>query len=167
LCASRYALQGFHLRLNGGCGSGTLGRIMVIRTSFGLQGWLLLLVVFGSAALAFVVPRPRLLWTCLLAVVSGFCAGRLAELSPALLAPVVLGAGFAWRAHGWDRLVAVLGIPFGIAVFAGTLSQCWSSGCDEPFVGAIFIYAVIGAVLAIVGAALTVALRALARRLRS
>jgi hypothetical protein len=122
--------RGFHPLVNGSCDSGTLGMIMVMRPSFGLQGLPLLLVVFA------------LLWTCLLAVVCGLCAGRLAELSPALLAPVVLGAGSAWRPPGWDRMVAVQGIPFGIALFAGTLSQCWSSGCDEPFVGAIFIYAV-------------------------
>ncbi|MBQ0894640.1 hypothetical protein KBX37_16300 [Micromonospora sp. U56] len=73
-----------------------------------LQGpELLLLVVFGSAALTFVVPRPRLLWVSLLAAVCGLCEGRLLHIEESLfdtaveawlvllLPAVVVGAGFA------------------------------------------------------------------------
>jgi hypothetical protein len=49
-----------------------------MRTSLGLQGSFLLLMVFGSAALTFFVSRQPPLWAFLLAALCGFCAGRLA-----------------------------------------------------------------------------------------
>lgn len=148
-----------------------------MRTSLGLQGSLLLLMVFGSAALTFFVPRPRLLCASLLAAVCGFGYGRLgagwnamfdtaAEAWPLLLAPVLFGAGFAWRSPWPNSMAAgLLGIPYGVAVMAGLLSNCW--GCGEPYYSATFAFILIGAVVATVGATLTVALRALVRRIRS
>ncbi|SCG72144.1 hypothetical protein [Micromonospora inositola] len=149
-------------------------------TSLGLQGSLLLLVAVGSAALTFVVPRPRLLWAALLAAVCGFCGARLGDFWdamfgatapawPLLLAAVVLGAGFAWRVPGWSAMSAGwLGIPWGLATTVGVYwgLPCWN--CGESYYGYWAVgFSVIGVVLTIVGAALTVALRVLIRRLRS
>jgi hypothetical protein len=151
-----------------------------MRTSLSLQGSVLSLVVVASAALSFVVPRRRLLWACLLAAVCGFCEGRLGHVWdamfgatalawPLLLPAVVLGAGFAWRVPGRSAMAAGwLGIPWGLALTVGVYwGPCWN--CGEA--SAYYPYwalgsSVVGAVLAIVGAALTVALRVVTRGLR-
>jgi hypothetical protein len=150
-----------------------------MRTSLGLQGSVLLLVVVGSAALTFVVPRRRLLWASLLALVCGFCEGRLGYVWdaavgpgvvawPLLLLPVVLGAGFARKLAGRGALAAGwLGIPWGLGLTVGVYwGPCWN--CNDPLydIWAV-VSSVVGAVLAAVGAGLTVALRVLIRRLRS
>ena len=95
-----------------------------MRASLGLQGSVLLLVVVGSAALTFVVPRRQLLWASVLAAVCGFCEGRLGHVwdalfgaevvaSSLLLPPAVLGAGFARRVPGRSAMAAAwLGIPW-------------------------------------------------------
>ncbi|MGR6319085.1 hypothetical protein Q2K19_30530 [Micromonospora soli] len=151
-----------------------------MHASMSLQGPALLLVVFWSAALTFVVPRPRLLWAALLAVVCGFCEGRLghveefpfdtaAEAWFVLLLPAVLvGAGFASRMPGWRAMAAGwLGIPWGLALTVGVYwGPCWN--CGEPYYMQWALgFSVAGVVLAVVGAALTLALRVLTRRLRS
>jgi hypothetical protein len=130
-------------------------------------GALGLLVLFGSIALVFVVPRPRLLWASLLAAVGGLGEALLVryalpesegQLLPWLfLAPVLLGAGFARRERGWRGLAAGwLGIPFGIALAVGTVfwGPCWNCGelLDELWTALIVTFA--GAVLAAVGALL-------------
>ncbi|GAA4572041.1 hypothetical protein GCM10023176_34070 [Micromonospora coerulea] len=151
-----------------------------MHTSSGLQDLVLLLVVVGSAAMTFVVPRPRLLWASLLAAVCGFCEGQLgtvwdatfgatAPAWPVLLPAVVLGAGFAWRVPGWGTMAGGwLGIPWGLAVTVGVywVLPCWN--CGESYYGYWALgFSMVGVVLTIVGAALTVALRILIRRLRS
>jgi hypothetical protein len=151
-----------------------------MRTPLGLQNFLLLLMTVGSAALTFVVRKPRLLWSLLLAAVCGFCAGRLSgrwddpfvagdeNLLLLLLPPIVVGAGFAWKSLGWKPMTAGwLGIPYGTAALAGDLSACWSSGCGEPLVVlSLLIDMLAGIILAAVGAALALILQALIRRLR-
>ena len=150
-----------------------------MRNSLPLQGSVLLLMVVGSAALTFVVPRRRLLWASLLAAVCGFCEGRLGHIWdamfgaeavawPLLLPLVVLGAGYAWRVPGWSAMAAGwLGIPWGLALTVGVYwGPCWN--CGEPYyVPWALGSSVIGAVLATVGAAVTLALRVLTRRIRS
>jgi hypothetical protein len=151
-----------------------------MRSSLGLQGSVLLLVVVGSAALTFVVSG-RLLWASLLALVCGFCEGRLghvwdATIEPGvfawpllLLLPVVLGAGFAWKSTGWGAMASGwLGILWGLGLTVGVYwGPCWSCG-DSLYYATIWAVSssVVGAVLAAVGAALTVALRVMIRRLR-
>src|SRR4051812_42107581 len=134
-------------------------------TSLGLQGPVVLLVAVVSAALTFVVPRPRLLWASLLAAVCGFCEGQLgtvwdamfgatAPAWPLLLAAVLLGAGFAWRVPGWGAMAAGwLGVPWGLALTVGVYwGPCWN--CGEPYyVQWALGSSLVGAVFTIVGAA--------------
>jgi hypothetical protein len=152
---------------------------MVVRVSVGLQGSLLLLTIVGSAALTFVVGKPRLLWSLPLAAVCGFSVGRLGavwqpDLSTAVsllivVAPlVVLGAGFAWRPSRWHPTAAGwLGAVYPPAMMVGSLSTCWLSDCGEPTIAAVIVFIPIGAVLAGVSALLTVALKTLIHRSRS
>jgi len=131
---------------------------------YGILG---LLILVGSIALVFVVPRPRVLWASLFAAVCGLGEALLVryalpesegQLLPLLfLAPVALGTGFAWRERGWRGLAAAwLGIPFGIALTVGAVFWVPAGtvvNCSTSF-GPAWFFTFAGAVLAAVGAVL-------------
>jgi hypothetical protein len=144
-----------------------------MRISLGVQEWVWWLMTFGSAALTFTVRGPRMLWPVLLAAICGFCEARIifyddmpAE-SPArtvdwllFLAPIILGAGYAWRQPGWSGFKAAwLGLPYGVAFTILGLAG------SEYALQALIIISVVGTILATGGAVFAVALRVLARRL--
>jgi hypothetical protein len=154
-----------------------------MRTSLGVQEWVLWLMAFVSAALAFVVRGPRLLWAVLLAAICGFCEARITfyDDMPAespgrtvdwllLLPPIVLGAGYAWRQPGGRGMAAAwLGLPYGVvfAVSASYVPGC-PTPCGEPQYGLVALVAsVTGTILATSGALSAIAVRVLARQLRS
>jgi hypothetical protein len=140
-------------------------------------------VTFGSAALAFAVRGPRLLWAVLLAAICGFGEARILfyDDMPAesrgrtvdwllLLAPVVLGAGYAWPQPGWRGMAAAwLGLPYGVvfAVSAFYVPGC-PTPCGEPRYELVALVAgVIGTILATFGALFAMAFRVLAGRSRT
>jgi hypothetical protein len=149
-----------------------------VRTSLGLQGSLILLTIVGSVALTFVVGKPRLVWSLLLAAVCGLSIGRVeagwyamfgtGEGLLLIVAPVVLlGVGFAWRPSGWHATAAGwLGAVYVAAEWVGALWDCWTTDCDEPAIAAVFVFMPMGAVIAGGSAVLTVTLRNLLRRFR-